>query len=101
MRGLFLAAALAASLLAGGASAARAEGWGIQSNDTGGIIPWSPAIAHTYRQIAAAECARWYKVAYITSVHRVYGDYVGFVCVFPRGYDPVKAWAALHPGWGW
>jgi hypothetical protein len=64
---------------------------GMQSNDTGGIIPWSPAIAHSYRDIAAMACARWHKVARITSVHRRYGDYVGFRCRFPRGYDPVKA----------
>ena len=44
-----------------------------------------------YRDIAAAECARWDKVAYITSVHPRYGDYVGYVCHFPRGYDPRKA----------
>jgi hypothetical protein len=85
---------IAAVAAVGFASAAQASFlgvWGIQSNDTGGIIPWSPVIAHTYRDIAAAECARWNKVAVITSVHRVYGDYVGFACIFPRGYDPVKA----------
>jgi hypothetical protein len=85
------AAALALPLLAGGAQAGV---WGGHSNDTGGIIPWSPEIAHTYRDIAAEQCARWKKVAIITSVHRVYGDYVGFVCHFARGYDPRKArWA--------
>ena len=72
------------------AAGAQAGVWGGHSNDTGGIIPWSPAIAYTYRDIAAADCARWNKVAIITSVHRVYGDYVGFACYFPRGYDPRK-----------
>jgi hypothetical protein len=86
-----LAAALAFPLLAAGAQAGV---WGGHSNDTGGIIPWSPEIAYTYRDIAAEQCARWNKVAIITSVHRVYGDYVGFVCHFPRGYDPRKGvWA--------
>jgi hypothetical protein len=86
-----LAAVVMLPCLAAGAQAGIFGIWGGQSNDTGGIIPWSPEIAHTYRQIAAAECARWNKVAYITSVHRVYGDYVGFVCHYPRGYDPRKA----------
>jgi hypothetical protein len=86
-----LAAALALPFLAAGAQAGFLGVWGIQANDTGGIIPWNPETAHTYRYIAAAECARWDKVAYITSVHRVYGDYVGFVCHFPRRYDPRKA----------
>ena len=86
-----LAAAIVLPCLVAGAQAGIVGIWGGHSNDTGGIIPWSPEIAHTYRQIAAAECARWNKVATITSVHRVYGDYVGFVCYYPRGYDPRKA----------
>jgi len=44
----------------------------------------------TYREIAASECARWNKLAVITSVHRVYGDYISFVCIWPRGYDPER-----------
>jgi hypothetical protein len=84
MRRTCFAAVLAVPLLVSSAQAGLLGVWGIQSNDTGGIIPWSPAIAHVYRNIAAAECARWNKVALITSVHRVYGDYVGFRCVFPR-----------------
>ena len=89
-----IAAALTLPLLA---ATAQAGWWGFpgHSNDTGGIIAWSPAIAHTYRDIAAAECARWHKLAVITSVHRVYGDYVGFACVWPRDYDPRKT------GWHW
>lgn len=82
---------LALPLLAATAQAGFVGIWGVQANDTGGIIPWSPQIAYIYRDIAAAECARWNKVAQITSVHAWYGDYVGFRCHFPRGYDPVKA----------
>jgi hypothetical protein len=85
-----LAAALALSFCGSVAQAGFIGVWGGHSNDTGGIIPWSPEIAHSYRDIAAAECARWNKVAAITSVHRQYGDYVGFACLWPRGYDPVK-----------
>jgi len=88
-----LAAALALPLLAAGAQAgSNLVGiWGGHSNDTGGIIPWTPETASIYRDIAAAECARWDKIAYITSVHRRYGDYIGYVCHFPRGYDPRRA----------
>jgi len=82
---------VAALALAFGATGAQASWWGFRgghTNDTGGIFPWSPDIAYSYREIAAAECARWNKVAIVTSVHPVYGDYVAFVCRFPRYYDP-------------
>jgi hypothetical protein len=26
-------------------------------------------------------CARWRRLSHITSVHRIYGDYVSFVCI--------------------
>jgi hypothetical protein len=74
------------------ASAASAGWYGEYGNDTGGTIPWSPAISDIYRNIAADHCARYNKVAQITSVHPWYGDYVAFACAFPRNYDPVKAW---------
>jgi hypothetical protein len=55
---------------------------GLVGNDTGGIIPWSPA-AERYRvAIASDHCAFYRKVARITSVHRQYGDYIGFRCLF-------------------
>jgi len=53
----------------------------ITGNNTGGIIPYSPAIKGTYRQIAADYCARWDRLSHVTSVHRIYGDYIGFVCI--------------------
>ena len=66
--------------------------WGSKGNDTGGIIPWSPALrAYGYREAAQHHCGGYHKLARITSVHARYGDYVGFECVFPRDYDPVKA----------
>ena len=86
------AAALALSLCV---LPARAEVWsvfGINGNDTGGIIAWSPALrAYGYREAAQHHCGGYHKLARITSVHARYGDYVGFACEFPRGYDPVKA----------
>ena len=87
-------AALAVALLA---PAAHAEIWsvyGINGNDTGGIIPWSPALrAYGYQAAAQDHCGGYHKIAHITSVHARYGDYVGFSCQFPRNYDPVKSGA--------
>jgi hypothetical protein len=60
---------------------------GLVGNDTGGIIPWSPASERYRVAIASDHCALYRKIARITSVHRQYGDYIGFVCRFgpPRG----------------
>ncbi len=81
---------LTALLLLAGIGSASAGGYGVTSNDTGGIIPWSPEAQYAMRDISGEHCAHYNKVARITSVHRMYGDYIGFVCYFPRGYDPVK-----------
>jgi hypothetical protein len=90
MRRTLPAAVLAFSL---SITAAQAEIWsvyGINGNDTGGIIPWSPALrAYGYREAAQHHCGGYHKIARITSVHPRYGDYVGFACEFPRNYDPV------------
>ena len=53
----------------------------ITGNDTGGIIPYSPNIEATYQQMAQDYCARWHRLSHITSVHRLYGDYISFVCI--------------------
>jgi hypothetical protein len=89
-----IASAAGATMLATSAEA----GWwyGKYGNDTGGYIPWSPEIRYIYRNIAAEHCWQYNKVSRITSVHAWYGDYVGFVCEFPRRYDPVKAWYYGH-----
>jgi hypothetical protein len=90
-----LLAALAFSLLATSAHAVNGEPWsvfGINGNDTGGIIPWSPALRHYgYREAAQDHCNGYHKIARVTSVHARYGDYVGFACEFPRNYDPAKS----------
>ena len=71
-------------------------GPGITGNDTGGIFPYSPAVEGTYpadrRTTIARAGAAWRKV---TSVHRIYGDYVSFVCYDrPGGFtDPLRALA--------
>ena len=66
-------------------------GWGLTGNNTGGIIQWTPEVNYIFRDLAFYHCARFNKIAVISSVHRRYGDYVGFRCYFPRDYDPRKA----------
>ena len=75
--GLLLATGSAA--LAWGGTFAG-PGPGITGNDTGGIFPYSPDVEGIYAQIAADYCARWGRLSKVTSIHRKYGDYVGFVC---------------------
>lgn len=74
---------------AGGALAVGGEfagpGRWVTGNDTGGIFPYSPAIETTYKQIAEGWCARWGRLSHVTSIHRVYGDYVSFVCIDKPG----------------
>ena len=93
MRLKLAGAALALSLTALPAYAVNGETWsvlGINGNDTGGIIPWSPALrAFGYRAAAQSHCDGYRRIARVTSVHARYGDYVGFACEFPRNYDPV------------
>jgi hypothetical protein len=92
MRIRMLLAAVALSLTTLPALADTWSVFGINGNDTGGIIPWSPALRDFgYHNAAQAHCDGYHRIAHITSVHARYGDYVGFECVFPRNYDPVKA----------
>ena len=59
-----------------------------RANDTGGIIPWSCENEAEAHQIAALFCARWAKYHRITSVHRRYGDYIGFNCLWAPYKNP-------------
>jgi hypothetical protein len=54
--------------------------YGAKGNDTGGIIPWSPMAEQQMFDIAQSNCGAYDKYALITSVHREYGDYIGYVC---------------------
>jgi len=54
----------------------------VKSNDTGGIISWSCEAEAEARAIAFHECARFDKYPRITSVHRRYGDYIAFQCLW-------------------
>jgi hypothetical protein len=89
-RAMQLKAAVVACAMLFAAFGAQA-GYVFKGNDTGGIISWNPEIAYSYKEIAAIHCWQYNKVAFITSIHPVYGDYVAFTCAYPRGYDPVKA----------
>ena len=77
-----LLAALALVLMSIGAHAQVYRG-----NDTGGIIPWSCENEAMAQQIAADYCARWDKHHRITSVHRQYGDYISFNCLWAPDVD--------------
>ena len=57
----------------------------ITGNNTGGIFPYHPAPPSEYEQIAETFCARYGRLAKITSIHEIYGDYVSFVCYDRRG----------------
>jgi hypothetical protein len=77
-----LSVAAIAGMLLSSAAAHAGNLRGLVGNDTGGIIPWSPAAEHYRVVIASDHCALYGKVARITSVHRQYGDYIGFRCLF-------------------
>ena len=53
-----------------------------RGNDAGGIISWTCEAEAAARVIAADHCARWGKFARITSVHRHYGDFISFNCLW-------------------
>ncbi|MFL6797590.1 MAG: hypothetical protein ACJ8F3_09295 [Xanthobacteraceae bacterium] len=72
-----------AALIALALSLASAQAQEVyHGNDTGGIIPWSCENEAAAQQIAATYCARWDKYHRITSVHRQYGDYITFHCLW-------------------
>jgi hypothetical protein len=64
---------------------AMAQVW--HGNDTGGIIPWSCENEAAAQQAAAGYCARFSKYARITGVHRQYGDYISFNCLWSPNVD--------------
>ena len=93
MRRYWLAALALAVVLPGmdGAASAGAivsgPGPGLTGNDTGGIIAYTSDLENgIFRQEAADWCARWGRLSAITSVHRSYGDYIGFVCIDRPGH---------------
>jgi hypothetical protein len=79
---ILLLIGLALTLSAGGAAAEFAgPNRGVTGNDTGGILPYSPSVAGIYQRIAADHCARWHRLAHVTSVQATYGGYISWVCI--------------------
>ena len=84
-RTILLIAVLSMALTGAAAARFAGPGPGVTGNDTGGIIPYSPDVEGIYKDIAAAHCARWGRLFFVTSVHRKYGDYISFVCIDKPG----------------
>jgi hypothetical protein len=95
MRWLLAFALVSVSLAANAGNFPGTGMRGLTGNDSGGIIQWTPEIDPYYRAMAAEHCGRWHRFAKITSAHRWYGEFIGFVCLYVRRYDPRKAW--LYP----
>ena len=53
-----------------------------KGNDTGGIIPWSCEAELVAQDVAGNYCKYYGKYARITSVHRQFGDYIAFSCLW-------------------
>ena len=87
MRAAAFISAIGISLLMAGGAQAQI----FHANDTGGIIPWSCENEADAYQIAGAHCARFDKYPRITSVHRRFGDFIAFNCL----WSPYKARYAL------
>jgi hypothetical protein len=81
MRGMLFALLLAVPL-----TGAQAGVGPFEANDIGGIIAWSPQAQREARYVAHDHCARYGKLARITSVNPRYGAYIAFACQFPRAY---------------
>ena len=64
--------------------------WGPKGNETGGIIPWSPANEARAFDIATYNCKRWRKYPLATSIHRVPGDYIAYKCVWDPPTEVVR-----------
>ena len=88
MKAALLASAMGAALFA---SAAGADQYvSAEGNDTGGIIRWSCEAELIAREVADYHCSQWGKYARITSVHRQYGDYIGFSCLWTPYLGPYQ-----------
>lgn len=87
MRGAWVVGVVGALLMFAVARADAGDWLVYSGNDTGGIIPWSCETEALAKQIAADYCARWDKYPRITSVHRQFGDYIAFRCLWSPYVD--------------
>ncbi len=69
---------------------------GAKGNDTGGIIPWSQEAEAMALITANNNCNMYGKHARITSIRRMYGDYIAYECRFDRRLPN----ATTEPVWG-
>ena len=69
--------------------------YGPKGNDTGGVIPWSVENESNMMLIANNNCGMFQKYAVITTIHRVYGDFITYDCRFgpprERSVGPSRA----------
>src|SRR5262245_25628809 len=54
----------------------------LKGNDTGGIIAWSPENEAQARAWTTQFCGGYGKYPRITAVHRQYGDFISFNCLW-------------------
>jgi hypothetical protein len=78
--------ALVLGLVFGSAAGAAPGVW--YDNDTGGLISWSCENEAEAQAIAANACAYYHKYARITSVHRQYGSFIGYRCLWNPYIEP-------------
>ena len=85
LRSFLFVVAFALSVFTGGSAMAGAiflgPGPWLTGNDTGGIIPYSPAVGRHLPRDGRPVVRRLGRLSHITSVHRIYGDYISFVCI--------------------
>src|SRR5947209_3632023 len=70
------------------APAAHAQPSIYLGNNTAAIIPWSGRNEPMRQQPPAAYCARGASYHRITSVHRQYGDFIAFSCLWSPYINP-------------
>ena len=68
--------------------------YGPKGNDTGGIIPWSVENESMMMMLAQDNCGYYGKIAVITNIHRVYGDFITYECRFG---PPRDRWIGRRP----
>ena len=78
-----LAATLLSAALVGTAKADYVPPF--KGNDTGGIIAYALVRQTDAKAMAIDHCAQYGKVVKLTGLQPVYGGYLSFACVWPRG----------------
>jgi hypothetical protein len=75
--------------------------YGPKGNDTGGVIPWSVENEQHMMLIAQGNCSTYGKLAVVTTIHRVYGDFITYECRFgpplQRSVGPARAYTEGPP----